>query len=278
MNEHDLRDALHRTMTTTTVPPPMESAPVLAAGRRVMRRRMAAGGAAVSVLAVTAVALVAGPLLSGPGGDGGGVPAAGPPSAAPARTPAPSDKPADGSRGVPGDDNTADAGPRYEQGRKLQAELLSVVPEGWTAPTGSTVDGIPLRDHQAAKEGPAWSYLASVAVASGGGTGRLLAEVHTAGNGLPDEPCALARAFWGMGGECRVVTAAGRKVGVVEQPGDDRRLDRWAAYRHPDGIVVYVAQSRRDANGDGGRAPLAELPLTTGELAALAADGRFHLE
>ncbi len=295
MNEDDLREALRTTLTTSPPPPPMASAPVVSAGRRAVRWRTATTGAAAAVAVVAASALVAGPVLDR--GDGGGpgiapagvpsgAPTAGVPSAAPtaARTPAPDDTepswPA-GPDGKPQQDATARSGPRYEQGKRLQEQLLAVVPAGWTAPQGTTVDGIPLRDHQAAVEEiekDVWGYLASVAVAKDGGTGRLLVEVHTKGNGLPAEPCALAREFWGMGGDCRVVTVDGRKVGVAGRPGSDGGLDQWASYRHPDGIVVHVAQSRRDANAAGGRAPLTTLPLTADQLAALAVDQRFHLE
>jgi hypothetical protein len=65
---------------------------------------------------------------------------------------------------------------------------------------------------------------------------------------------------------------------VVVKPGDDNRLDQWAAYRHSDGIVVYVAQSRMATNGEPGLAELTELPLSVDGLADLAVDPRFHLE
>lgn len=102
--------------------------------------------------------------------------------------------------------------------------------------------------------------------------------MRTAGNDLPSEPCALARQFWGMGGDCEVVTAKGAEVGVVVRSGSENRLDQWAAYRHPDGVVVYLAQSRRSANVENAADPLTELPLTVGRLAALATDERFHLQ
>ncbi len=283
MNENDLRDALRTTLMNEDAPPPMASAPVVAAGRRAVRWRTAITGAGAAVAVVATSALVAGPLL-GEGGGGPGFPAAAAPSAMPTTTMPPPDpgetKPSwpAGPDGKPQEDATARSGPRYEQGKLLQERVLAVVPEGWTAPTGTTVEDIPLRDHQAAVEGKAWGYLASVAVAKDGRTGRLLAEVHTPGNGLPSEPCALARQFWGMGGDCEVVTAKGVEVGVVARPGSDGRLDQWAAYRHPDGVVVYVAQSRRSANVENAPAPLTKLPLTVSQLAALAVDERFHLE
>jgi hypothetical protein len=106
-------------------------------------------------------------------------------------------------------------------------------------------------------------------------TGQLLAEVHTTNNGLPQEPCALAKTFWGMKGDCEVVTVGKAKVGVVN--GTEDRIEQWAAYRHPDGVVVFVAQSRNANNGESTLKPLKDLPLPESELAALATDDRFHL-
>ena len=286
MNENDLREAMRASLTITP-PPPMESAAAVTAGRRAVRRRttLAGAGAAAVLVAVTALAVNPGLRLVA-GGDGGNAPWASP--GVPSAYPTPSDagdntKPAwplDGN-GQPQQDATARSGEKYEQGKKLLGEVLAVVPAGWSKPTGETADQIPLRSHQAAVEGDnsgkTWGYLASAAVAKDGGTGRLLAEVHTKDNGLPQEPCALARSFWGMGGACEIVTVGTAKVGVVKAAGGDRGIDQWAAYRHSDGIVVYVAQSRTASNGETNPEPLAELPLTEPQLAALATDARFHL-
>ncbi|WP_243704919.1 hypothetical protein [Micromonospora sp. KC723] len=95
------------------------------------------------------------------------------------------------------------------------------------------------------------------------------------GNELPTEPCAPAQRFWAMKGECQVVDAGARKVGVVVRPTDDDRFDQWAAYRHPDGVVVFVAQS---GGSNGGPTELTKLPFSVEQLAALATDDRFHLE
>ena len=78
-----------------------------------------------------------------------------------------------------------------------------------------------------------------------------------------------------MTGDCKVVTVGKAKVGVMN--GDEDRIDQWAAYRHPDGIVVFVAQSRAATNGEAALKPLKDLPLSESELAALATDDRFHL-
>ncbi len=281
MNENDLREALRTTVANSTAPPPMTSAAAVTAGRRAVRRRTAMAGAAAAVVLVVASALVVRPLL--PAGGDAAMPVAAAPSAVPSPLATPRADATEpswpaGPDGKPQEDATARSGPRYETGKRLQREILAVVPDGWTTPTGAGDDGIPLRDHQAAWEDPEWGYLASVAVARGGGTGRLLAEVHTPGHTLPSEPCALAREFWGMGGDCDVVDVAGTGVGVVVRPGADGRIDQWAAHRHPDGVVVYIAQSRTATNADSGLAPLKELPLSVAQLAALAVDERFHLQ
>ena len=286
MNENDLREAMRTTMTATRTPPPMDSTAAVRAGRRAMHRRNAWTGATATAGLVVAV-LTAGPLIAGNGnpeapgpGQAGGPPA--PTASAPPTTPRPEAEtkpswPIDGD-GQPQEDATARSGERYEKGRKLLAEVLKVVPEGYTKPTGESPDGVPLRSHQAAVESnDSWGYLASAAVSDGEGTGRLLAEVHTRGNGLTSDPCELAAAFWGMGGSCKVVTVGEARVGVSSNTSTDDRIDQWAAYRHPDGIVVYIAQSRSATNTEPGPAPLKKLPLTTGELAALAVDSRFHL-
>jgi len=297
VNENDLRDAMRATMNITP-PPEMESAAALAAGRRAVRRRatLAAAGTTTAVLVVTALAVNSGLHLSGSGG--GDAPWAGPgrPSAAPTAVdgslPAPIGTPSaagddtkpswplDGD-GQPQHDATARSGERYEQGKKLLQEVLAVVPEGWSAPVGKPDDEIPLRYHQAQVEGDlagsTWGYLATATVAKDGRSGQLLAEVHTKNNGLPAEPCALARKFWDMGGACEVLTVGNAKVGVVSAGGGDQRIDQWAAYRHADGIVVYVAQSRVAQNGTSTLKPLKELPLSKPELAALAVKDRFHL-
>jgi hypothetical protein len=52
-----------------------------------------------------------------------------------------------------------------------------------------------------------------------------------------------------MGGDCQVVTVGAVQVGVVVQPTGDDRFDQWAAYRHPDGVVVFVAQSLKHDDG-----------------------------
>ncbi|WP_305789883.1 hypothetical protein [Symbioplanes lichenis] len=257
MDENELRRALRTTMTIT--PPPMDSAPVVAAGRRAVRRQTAAAAlAAAAVVGVTTA--VAGAALQPPE-----TPAAGPAPASlsPVPTPTAADTkpvwPLDGD-GQPQQDATARSGPRYEQGRKLLRELRAAVPSGWI------VAAEPAPQHQAQvggdKSGSTWEYLASTAIRKNGRSGELIAEVHTPGNALPAGLCATGRAFWSMGGTCRFVTVGDTQVAVVEG-GADAQLDQWAAYRHPDGTVVFVAQ--RDP------------ALTRQQLAALAVREGFHL-
>jgi len=288
MDENELRDALRTTMTLSHEPPPMDSAVVVGAGRRAARRRamLASAGTAVALAAVTVGAVLPGRGLFGGGAaqtvaaqpmplstSAGAVPVPAPTAPGDATKPV---WPTDGS-GQPQQDATARSGPRYEQGKRLLDELLAVVPAGYSTPTGNTAEGIPLRDHQATVEEPAWAYEATAAIRRAGGTGRLLVEVHTPGNKLSSEPCALARAFWGMGGTCQVERVGDKRVGVVVKPGGDDRFSQWAAYRYADGTVVYVAQARTDSNVEDTATPLAKMPLTVPQLAGLAVDSRFHL-
>ena len=73
-----------------------------------------------------------------------------------------------------------------------------------------------------------------------------------------------------------MLTVGRAKVGVVRAE-DGEQMEQWAAYRHPDGIVVYVAQAREAQSESGTLKPLKDLPLSAPELAALAVDDRFHL-
>ncbi|MET8349001.1 MULTISPECIES: hypothetical protein [unclassified Micromonospora] len=75
-----------------------------------------------------------------------------------------------------------------------------------------------LRAHQAQFDAKVngvdgWSYMASAALARGERMGRLLVEVHTVGNRLPAEPCALAQQFWGMQGDCQLVASVRHRSG-----------------------------------------------------------------
>jgi hypothetical protein len=274
VNEETLREALRTTMTVVPEPPPMESAVAVRAGRRAVHRRTAVAGLAGVLVAVTAVGV--GVWLPR---QGGGTPmtAAAQPSAMPSPGDTKPSWPIDGN-GKPQQDATARSGVHYEKGQQVLQGVLAVVPAGYSTPTGNAGE-MPLRINEASVEsGNSWGYTGSAAVAKGGGTGRLMAEVHTKLKGLPTDPCALTQTFWGMRGQCQVVTVGKVKVGVVVKPGRDTRLDQWAGYRYPDGVVVYVAQSRSATNDDKPPVPaLSKLPLTIQQLAALAVDARFHI-
>ncbi|WP_327034324.1 hypothetical protein [Micromonospora ureilytica] len=276
MNEEEFREGLRSEMAGLTPPPPLSTGAALGAARRTHFRRRAVWaslGSVAVVLAVTGFAAVATPdgHVYQPAGQG---PLAPPDTKEPWPT---------GPDGQPQEDRTARAGSKYEQGVHLLTEAVSVVPAGFTAPEdppGQSAEQRTLRTNQAQFEDKVggvdvWSYSSSVAVAQGKGTGRVIVEVHDAGNPLPTEPCALAQQFWGMRGECQVESVGTVRVGVVVRPTDDERLDQWSAYRHPDGAVVFVAQGARL---DESRPALTKLPFSVPQLAALAVDERFHLK
>lgn len=302
MDEELFRGALHATMNRAAEPPPMSSAPVIEAGHRVVRRRwaIAGAGAAVALLAVTVLPVrllsgspesapieAAGPVVTPTPSTIDGVNHVPPPAAASgvasgsASGSSPASAPADVKPSWPAEasgDATADSGPHYQRGKDLLDLLLAVVPAGYQKPEGEAANGIPFRSHQAAIQNPEWTYLVSAAIRKDGGTGQLLVEVHEPGNHLPTDPCRLATSFWSFGGDCRVVTVGKVKVGVATPTGADQRVDQWAAYRYPDGTVVYAAQARAaDFDPAGSGLPsLTALPFDTAGLAALAADERFH--
>jgi hypothetical protein len=276
MTEQMLREALRDAMAESAAPPSMSSAVMVRTARQARtRRRVGWSGAGCAALAATiAVTAAVLPGAAGPGAtlnDAGGPPhpAMTPPVVTPSGTAEPFPT---GPDGTPQQDRTATAGVRYEQGTHLLEALLTVVPAGYAvaekyhqAQFADRVNGVDV-----------WEYLASAQVGKGGGTGQLVADVYTRANRMTGGPCALAQLFWGMAGKCQVQAVGTEQVGVVTQPTDrDRRMDQWAAYKYPDGTVVFVGQAAQLL--DGGRA-LAALPLTVLQLAALAVDERFHLQ
>ncbi len=279
MEENEFRDALRTVLTQSPEPPPMESSAAVSYGRRATRRRtvLTCTGAVIALAAVTIVP--ARYLATGPAGDGD-IPAAGPATTAPPSAhampsdgvPAPDDTkpswPAEASG-----DATADTGPRYQKGKKLLADVLKVVPDRYGTPTGKGPDDMDYQWHQAAIENPEWSYLASVTITEESAAGQIHVEVHEPDNQLPAEPCALARSFWEIGGQCQVVEVDGQKIGVTTTTGA-AGLDQAAAYRYADGTVVFVAQDR-SSNFE--RPALAEVPFTAQQLAALTLVKSFHI-
>ncbi len=118
------------------------------------------------------------------------------------------------------------------------------------------------------------------AAAPAAGTGRVIVEVHTPGNAAPADLCAAAVQFWGIGGSCALRDVRGTPVGVVTR-SEDPRIDQAAAYRYPDGTVVYAAQSKEPNNlgmtGNPVAGSLPQLPLTVDQLAALVLNPAFKI-
>jgi hypothetical protein len=281
MKEHELRDALRGAMATVTPPPPMSATSVMEGARRsrVRRRTIWAGAGSGLVAATVLVATAFIPGSPGQSRDAGG-PGAAPNPGASKPGPWPT-----GPDGQPQEDRTARAGERYEKGATLFDRLLAMVPSGYTVPDRfrNGTDIAPSRYHQAEFEDriggtEVWSYLANLEVQQGERVGELMVEVYTAGNQLPTDPCALTLSLWGLRGDCEPVTVGTAQVGVVvRSTGDDRRLDQWAAYRHPDGVVVFVAQAARPVAAGEQQLGLTTLPFTGPQLAALATSEKLHL-
>lgn len=285
MDERELRAAFRSTVLASPPQPPMSPDAAVYEGHAALRRRRdrwVAVGAAAGVAALAFGTALAAPVL-GPRQEVD--PATSPTptltvTATPVPTPTvPTGAPwPTGPDGTPQPDRTATAGPRFEAGKHLFEVLLAAVPEEYAVHKDGP-QGTLSMDHQANFDGwvgeqEVWTYLAAAAVGRDGREGQLLVEVHTAGNGLPADACTLTASFWGMGGKCQVMHVAGKQVGVAVEPTDDPRFDQWAAYRHADDVVVFVAQARRSESS---RPPLAKLPLTAEELARWATDERFHL-
>lgn len=287
MIETQLRDGLRDVIARSSQQPPMDVAIVLERARQARSRRRtawAAGAVATAVVVIAVGATVAlsdrwnGSAPTTPAAPGAGT--AGPTPTGP-QQPAATGLPTESVSGGPQDDMTADAGPHFERGAQLLDDLVALVPAGYTAlgePAGGTPDPSapsgepgerPYRYHQAeGGDGQGWRYLATVDIARGGGTGRLMAEVHTPPNTIPDQPCELARSLWGMGGECQVLTVGGQQVGVVVASTQDNRLDQWAGFRQADGTVVFLAQARSVFGFEAGPG-LEVLPFTPQQLAEL---------
>ncbi|HEY7594927.1 MAG TPA: hypothetical protein VH969_17380 [Actinophytocola sp.] len=286
MNEQELRQAMRATMASATVPPPMNETVVLDAARRTERRRRArwAGvGSAVAAVAVVGFAVVVVAVTSGAGGP------VGIGSGAPSTLQTPPKATASGTEPSWPDgqtDRTATSGPRFDQGVMLLDALRAVAPPGLGTPEDlqyedpAYVGGGPLRYHQAQYEDTihgtqVWEYMAALPVTKGAGVGELLVEVTTAGSGVAGDGCDLPP-LWGLEGSCTEQTVAGRRVGVFTATGGRQDFETWAAYRHEDGTLVYVAQS---ATYDGsGKPGLGGAPMPVRRLAELATDARFRLD
>lgn len=296
MDEHDLRRAMNQAMAHT--PPPMDPAAALSLAQAAHRRRRNAlmgGGTAAGVAVIAAGAIALSGALGGtahtaqPGSARSSTvqvtPSAAPvPAGSAIATPPGSDVPTTPSWPNDQTDRTASSGAQHARGVELLDLMTAALPDGLDSPDlkwanpgehhGET------RYHQAqyadTVEGvEVWEYMAITPIGADGHYGKLLMEVHTAGNDDPTNPCALAKTLWGMGGKCAVRTVNGKQVGVVSQPTGDDRFEQWAAYRHADGTTVFAAQTR---TYEGVSEPaLAEQPLTLDQLADLVTADRFAL-
>ncbi|MFE9749203.1 hypothetical protein ACFYOT_30195 [Saccharothrix saharensis] len=315
MNEHELKSALQDVMVASSPPPPMSPEAALEHARRAHRRRQTAVGGGLAGLAVVAIAVgaVLVPNLTG-GGSGmqvaGGqsasapfvTPTDGPPSGTPwvTVTPPPSGPPrsgppADTSTRWPSgqSDRTATNGPRAEKGVKLLNDLASSLPPGVKAEDRQRIgyaDYGPMTWRQAqfaeyAGDLEVWDYEARTPVVITGesGVGELSIQVETKGNTRLGDlvGCAAATryAYPVAGGTCAVVDVGGKQVALVTGAvpnGDDNTMDSAAFYRYPDGTLVTVAYSSEFL--ESGHPALSRPALTGQQLAAIAADPKFHLD
>ncbi|MFD1147761.1 hypothetical protein ACFQ3T_11545, partial [Saccharothrix hoggarensis] len=228
-------------------------------------------------------------------------PASTAPSVTPTASPPPSARPSVTGTDVPADtetpwpngqtDRTATNGPRADKSVAVLNDLVSSLPSGLKAEDRSRIgfEGYgPMTRTQSqfadyAGQLEVWEYMAYTPVVRSGapGVGHLWIQVETkGGTRLPDQPgCAklAGQPYPVVGaGTCEVVDAAGAQVAVATTANPDGGMEQGAFHRHADGTLVIVAQSRVYANS--GHPGLAELPLTPAQLAALAADPRFHLD
>ncbi|HTI22774.1 MAG TPA: hypothetical protein VL652_17395 [Kutzneria sp.] len=268
MNEQDLREALRDAMTEAVPPRPVTADAALTKAQRALRTRRAniAGlGVGVAVVALVAGAFtVPGPrTLLGT-------------AAGPKTTPAPTSSISHGDR-------TQYKGPENDKSVRLLDALEGVLPYPIQRATAEQTKGaqFDLRRHQAQVEDwnkNTWSYQAVEPVAPASstapGVGELIVEVHGPGNDIPTDPCAMARDFWRIGGDCEETQVVGKRIGLVQHTAAGR-IDSLAAYRYPDGTVVYLAQSASVFAS--GTAALSKPPLTDAQLVNLVLTPGFKV-
>ncbi|MEV6285842.1 sigma factor [Kribbella sp. NPDC051770] len=171
-------------------------------------------------------------------------------------------------------DRTATTGPRADRSVTLMNDLSSMVPGGFTTPDLKYPDGRAMRWPQtqyASNDGEqdSWEYRALIPVQQANRVGTLLARSTTPDGKPATAPCKLVQRA--DTGTCTVVDVNGRKVGVLTT----KTGDQWAAYRHPDGTVVHVSQSRKSDNP---KYPALTAPIFTPEqLAELATSEKLKI-
>ncbi|MFS8104701.1 hypothetical protein LFM09_47130 [Lentzea alba] len=276
MNEQDLKRAFEHVVVASSPPPSMDPGQALSVARKARsKRRSSIVGALVAVL-VVGVGLGSAFALNPKGVTEYmmGASSSSSNSSWTGQWP-------DGQT-----DRTAKNGPQADRAQKLLDELKGVVPAGYDAPQlkyqepeYSGGDMQRTQGQVSSNRGDSvevWEYMAQTPVRKDGKVGWLLAEVSTPNPALPQDPCALAKTFWGMGGTCQVLDVKGLKVGVVQKNGSDRdQFDKWATYKAQDGTVVTIAQD--DAYAGGGYPGLDVPVFTEQQLAELATDPRFRV-
>ncbi|QQQ74913.1 hypothetical protein IOD16_27860 [Saccharothrix sp. 6-C] len=190
-------------------------------------------------------------------------------------------------------DRTATSGPRADKGVRLLNDLASSLPPGVRAEDRTRIgfaDYGPMTWRQAqfaeyAGDLEVWNYDARTPVVITGeaGVGELFIRVETRGNTRLGDlvGCAAATryAYPVEGGACALVDVGGKQVALVTgatPDADSNTMDSAAFYRHPDGTLVTVGYSSEFL--ESGHPALSRPALTGTQLAALAADPKFHLD
>ncbi|NGY57305.1 hypothetical protein G7043_00010 [Lentzea sp. NEAU-D13] len=283
MNEQDLKRVFENAVVASSPPPSMDPVLALDVARKARsKRRSSIVGALVAVLVVGAG--LGSAFALNPTGAKEYMMGAGPSSS--------SSSPWTGKWPDGQTDRTAHNGPQADRAQKVLDELKGIVPAGYDAPQlryedsrdpddpkGYSGDMQRTQGQVSSNKGDeveVWEYMAQTPVRKDGKVGWLLAEVSTPNPRLPDDPCALAKSFWGMGGECKVYDVKGLKVGVVQNnPSGRDQFDKWASYKAQDGSTVTIAQDDKYA---GTGYPALDGPVfTEQQLAELATDPRFRV-
>ena len=269
MNEENLREAMHDVIVRSTPPTSMDPAHALDRARQAGRRRRAAQtGAAVVTLMV---GLGAGPTLVTSLGErsAGDMVAGGGSTIAPTTTRKSGDPWPEGQT-----DRTASTGPRADRAAELLDDLGALLPPGFDSVDMTDAAGRPVRWSQAQYasadgEPDYWEYSALIPVMKDNHAGRLMVLSTTPSGKPPVAPCTLAKRFPSTTapGTCTTITVNGATVAVITTTTRST-WDQWAAFRHPDGTITYVAQTKQTPKSL--YPSLTHQVFTPQELAALA--------
>lgn len=285
MNEDEIRGALRRAMAAASPPQPMSTTDALAAGRRARFRRSVVSFCAASATAVVLAAAVGFTGVLGSGGSyrpTGTEPPSGSTADPTATTPpgavrcTPASCPHLGAPDLTQEEWDA----RRNRAREMLDDLLAALPAGYTVVRDDPLNPL---DPMVSSSG---IYQAYFTVRQGKQTGLVLVEVHSPqspiGNRWQGDGCDLALEIWPYPrGTCQLVTVGQAKVGVAQarwSNEDPKRSAQWAGYRHPDGVLVKVAQISRPDRYWKAPPELKKLPFTAQQLADLAVSDRFHVE